>query len=106
MILIIEKIKERLGDGKMNLKKKSVSWHELLNIVRKRKSIRCGSTINIDQRRASYNGTYKGTMYYCRTINMELRENTLLNFKKWKDNSQQESNAPQEKGYVYIITLE
>ena len=43
-------------------------------------------------------------MYYAETTNMKTAENRLLHDFNFEYNKQRNSNVPEEKGYVYIIT--
>ena len=67
--------------------------------------IRCGATIDPKRRSTEYaREGYHGVMYYAATTNMKTAENRLLHDFNFEYNKQRNSNIPEEKGYVYIIT--
>ena len=81
-----------------------ISQRDLQEIIERHGSIRTGATTRIDARRGEYqNEGYTGTMYYAETQNMMLAEDGLLAIRVPRYNTQEESNAQEEEGYVYVI---
>ena len=85
-----------------------MTWQELLEIAKPRKSVRCGETKDIHERRGEYSRQrkYKDTsytMYHFKTENVRKRENDLLQVKDWERNVERVSNAHDVPGYVYVI---
>ena len=74
-------------------------------MVNSRSIVRAGSTINPDERRRDYvyNRGYSGTMYVAKTKNMQLREDQLLQQRRFKDNIHTTSNQVAGPGYIYLI---
>ena len=77
---------------------------DLEEIIEWHGSIRTGATTRIGARRGEYqNEGYTGTMYYAKTQNMMLAEDRLLAIRVPRYNEHANSNAPEDKGYVYVI---
>jgi hypothetical protein len=89
----------------MPLQLKKVTQGDLKDIIEEHGSIRVGVTTRIDDRMCEYQDEgYTGTMYYADTENMWLAENRLLRIRIPLHNEQEESNAQEEKGWVYVIS--
>ena len=74
-------------------------------MVNVRNMVRTGSTENPDERRRDYvyKRGYSGVMYVAKTKNMKLREDQLLQQRKFEDNIHKISNQVEGPGYVYLI---
>ena len=46
---------------------------------------------------------FSGTLYYAEITNMRVAEDALLKQKKFKWNTQTQSNRKEEPGYIYLI---
>ena len=76
---------------------------KLLKIVKKKNSVRAGSTVIPKKRAKNYQDDgYSGIMYYAKTSNMKKSENKLLRHKPLH-NKQKRSNVGQKRGFTYVI---
>ena len=91
----------------MVLTKTETTFADLKAKAKQRDNIRVGATKDIERRRSEYQREgYSGTMFYFKTKNMKTAENELLKCTcegLCPMNVQQNSNASEEEGYVYVI---
>lgn len=89
---------------KGNLTIQHTTQMDLHNLAAEHGSIRVGVTTDLDARIRSYeNKGYSGTFYVAPTQNMMQAENRLLSGYDFRHNQQNQSNASDKPGWVYLI---